>query len=467
MAEDDYHLPAYPPFQELTPTNRGPAVVVATYIYLVIAWMAVLVQLWMKLSTSRRLTSNDHCMIASIILATAQSIALTVSCNKGLGQHIDDISSDNLDAMSQAYYASNILLVLALAAAKASVIFLIISIKPSKSVMLGCRIVLATIALWAVACTFTLAFQCGLPRPWVLGPNTQEPATCLNQFGLQIGIAVTNILTDLAVIALPLVMMSQVQTARDKKLVVSILFGLRIFTPVFAITAIILSQDFYNTSPQDRTWYAVTPAIWTQLMLNVSIITACIPSIKRFLGNIRSGLTTINISTNYEATRYGQSSGRLDATVGSKAYMHGGGRRASTLASRLASSLRLSVVGTSNMQHSSSGGGSSAGRSGRHEKRSPVDGDMHVEFGRTPGSRVTVGSTTGESSSVTGLTDDIIMHTIDYKVEYVDAGSDDEEVGSLGGRPSTSTRRTGPNSPRTDVFSIQSHNTSVGVGVAR
>jgi hypothetical protein len=407
-----HRIPEYPPFQHLTATNRGPAVVVATYIYLVIAWMTVLVQLWMKVATSRKLTLNDTTMIVAILIATAQSIALTIACNNGLGRHIDDLSVDTLNTMSQAYYASNILLVLSLAAAETSVIFLIMSIKPAKSVLMGCRLVLTTVALWAGTSVLALAFQCSMPQPWALGPRIGGSETCIDQYGLQIGIACTNILTDLAIIALPLVMMSKVQTLKDKKLVVSILFGLRIFTPAFAITAIIFFGDFYHSFPQDRSWFAVTPAVWTQLMLNVSIVTACIPSIKRFLGNIRSGLTTINISPNYEATRYGRGS-----IAAGKAYAPDGGG----LASRITASLGFSMH-----TRSSSGVTSGTGRSRPFTPKSQHE-DLDFDFGRTgPGSRVTIGTAIGENNGADGLTEDVIMHTIDYRVEFVDSGSNDE-----------------------------------------
>ena len=86
-------------------------------------------------------------------------------------------------------------------------------------------------------------------------------------------------------------------------------------------------------------------------------------------------------------------------------------------------------------------------------------------FGRAgPGSRVTVGNASGGSNSVTGLMDDVIMHTIDYRVEFVDAGSNDE-IASAIPRNSTSTRGTRPqHSPRTDHFAFT---TESQIGVAR
>lgn len=118
---------------------------------------------------------------------------------------------------------------MALAGTKASITLLIISIKPARPVLLACYGVLGVIGAWAVAGILGFAFQCSLNRPWVLGPNTalgQE--TCVDQYALQLGLGAVNILTDLAIVALPFFMMQNVQVASTKRWMVSALFALRI-----------------------------------------------------------------------------------------------------------------------------------------------------------------------------------------------------------------------------------------------
>ena len=129
----------------------------------------------------------------------------------------------------QAFYASNILLIIALAGAKASVTLLIVSIKPARPVLLACYGVLGVTAVWMVAAIFTFAFQCSLPRPWVMGPDTALGSqSCVDQFAMQIGTGAINILTDLAIVTLPFFMMKTVQVANSKRWMVSALFALRI-----------------------------------------------------------------------------------------------------------------------------------------------------------------------------------------------------------------------------------------------
>ena len=143
-------------------------------------------------------------------------------------------------------------------------------------------------------------------------------------------------------------------------------------------------------------------------MLHASIITACIPSIKRFLADIQSGLMAAGISEYYETAHSG---GKTYANQ-SFGYAKGTG-----IGSRLAK--RLGVSSTSG----------SAMRS-RNEKDSRIDNvnGREVDLEELHGRKARKGGQAVETTeSVKGLTmpenDNVIVQTIDYKVEYEDARS--------------------------------------------
>jgi hypothetical protein len=74
-----------------------------------------------------------------------------------------------------------------------------------------------------VAGIFSLAFQCGLPTPWVLGPNT-----CVDQYALRLSLGVVNIVTDIVIVGLAYWMMHKVQVTAGRRWSVVALFALRI-----------------------------------------------------------------------------------------------------------------------------------------------------------------------------------------------------------------------------------------------
>jgi hypothetical protein len=124
------------------------------------------------------------------------------------------------------FYTSNILLVLSLACAKAAVTLLIIAIKPLKYVMYACYAMLAVIGSWAVAGAFVLGFQCSAPNRWALAPGAG--VTCVDQYAMQIGLRVVDIVTDLGIILLPALMMKSVQVSVGKRWMVVMLFAIRL-----------------------------------------------------------------------------------------------------------------------------------------------------------------------------------------------------------------------------------------------
>lgn len=123
------------------------------------------------------------------------------------------------------YFAANLLLILSLAFAKITVLLLVITIRPRKSVLMASKILIGVVACWGFASIITVSVQCS-PRRWVLGPSANE--TCIDQRAVQIGIRATDVITDLATIVLPIEMMRSVQTSWNKKFMVVGLFSVRI-----------------------------------------------------------------------------------------------------------------------------------------------------------------------------------------------------------------------------------------------
>jgi hypothetical protein len=166
--------------------------------------------------------------------------------------------------------------------------------------------------------------------------------------------------------------------------------------------SIVALDDFYHSTPQDRTWFAVTPSAWTSVAMNVSIVTACIPSIKRFLADWASGLSNVAISEPFELEHSAGKSG------GFSSYAPGSGM-GSKIATRLGLSSTSKSQITSNLRSVD----------GHHE-----DNHNHNNAGNNRGVSVRATDPNDASDSVKGLTDGVIMHSIDYRVEYEDPHPD-------------------------------------------
>ena len=140
--------------------------------------------------------------------------------------------------------------------------------------------------LWALTGIIVLAAQCGSHLPW----TTHQ---CINVKAFWIGMAPVDILTEFVVVMVPIWMMVPVQVALSKKAVIVVAFAFRL-----TVIAATIARLFYihpaTGSASDATWIAVNYNIVTEVILCISIMTACIPCLKPFLDGFESGMMGVS-----------------------------------------------------------------------------------------------------------------------------------------------------------------------------
>ncbi|KKZ68502.1 hypothetical protein EMCG_05861 [[Emmonsia] crescens] len=274
-----------PPFLKVTPTNHGAWVILSSCLVLILSVIVVLVTLISRARVLRKLVLCDMFLSLATIIFFAETICINFACSNGLGRHRSALSDKLFQSFSKFFYASQILDIASLACSKVALTLLIIYIKPLSAVLYACRCLLGVITTWAVVGIIAIAAQCDPPRPWDFGEGR-----CINQQVLYIGLAVLSIITDIALVVLPFFLVFQVQLPTRKRLTIVSFFCIRILVPLFTIFSITSQNQYFKSTPPDKTWHAVHPTIWAQATLSISIITACIPSLKRVMADLQTGL---------------------------------------------------------------------------------------------------------------------------------------------------------------------------------
>lgn len=117
----------------------------------------------------------------------------------------------------QSAYASGFLYVGALALVKLSICLYLGALTPvrvHRTIILGLGVL---IGLWATTCFFVIGFQCQLPHSWEF-----MRGKCISLVDFWTSAHVLNILTDIALIALPCTILSRLQVrARRKTVIIS------------------------------------------------------------------------------------------------------------------------------------------------------------------------------------------------------------------------------------------------------
>lgn len=140
-----------------------------------------------------------------------------------MGQHANTLSLDQLTLVFKHLLAFECLYVTAVAAVKLSILAMYLRIFPSREFKLGAWIIGGLVVAWWIAIVLVCIFQCNPIYvawvPWAEGK-------CINLRGSFIGNAVPNILTDIAILVMPIKQVVRLNATMAQKISLLGTFGL-------------------------------------------------------------------------------------------------------------------------------------------------------------------------------------------------------------------------------------------------
>ncbi|KAM0430069.1 hypothetical protein ACHAPT_006075 [Fusarium lateritium] len=384
-----------PPFYPLTEDNHGALVVVTAVIFFIYAVLGIVGKMLIRLNITS-MKDFDLLLLGSAAIYFAQTACVIAACNHGLGEHRKSVSDADFTSFSKLIYASRILALLVDATTKLSLCLLIRQISNIGGLNVANLILAGVIVAWMVTGIFATAFQCPLPEPWASHSNDQ----CPSQGPIFVFNGVMNILTDVALCALPVAMMWHVQTSVRRKLIVMSLFGSRLIVPIVTIPILSHSGYLFNNS-DDSTWQSVSIMIWTQIALGLSVLTVCIPSLKGVIDSLLGSTAVAAIGAPYELKDSGNGTGLEMTAMGDSGGSRGNTNKSNTRqgSNALSSALRMG---------------------------SRARGNEHPTWRRDVTAQIdTKAETASGSESVRKLTEGVLVHT-DFEMQYDDRGGTSE-----------------------------------------
>ncbi|TRX95825.1 hypothetical protein FHL15_003379 [Xylaria flabelliformis] len=270
--------------------DRGPVVFAVTTGTLALATVFVCARLACRTFIVRQVSWDDYFIIIAWALAFGLSFAIDYGTAKGLGRHDADISADNWDPLRRSEYTFTNP---ALMAFKTSILvfYLRLSKNTQKVLRLASWAVLVIVNLNGTVLTLLNIFQC---NPVEAGFN-RSPGRCIPLLTEFICSAPVNIVTDLAILALPLPVLTSMRLPPRQKIILIMTFALGIFVSIVDVIRIYYLQkainDVPSTTPMSGTdvafggspefsWNASLALLWSAVEVNVGIACACIPTLK-------------------------------------------------------------------------------------------------------------------------------------------------------------------------------------------
>ncbi|KAI1500361.1 major facilitator superfamily domain-containing protein [Biscogniauxia marginata] len=274
--------------------DRGPAVFAVTIATLVLVTCFVAARLVCRVGIVRQVSWDDYFIIAAWVLAVALGFTIALASKMGLGRYDEDIPPEDWDTLRRCEYAFSVLYNPALMAFKTSVLifYLRLSKNTQKVLRLASWAVLGVVNVAGIVLTLLNIFQC---RPVEAAFNPYNgPAACIPLLTEFICSSPINIISDLAILALPIPVLSSMRLPPRQKVILIITFALGIFVTVVDVVRIYyLQQAITQVSPGVSTnpaatfgdspqfaWNASLSLMWSTVEVNVGITCACIPTLK-------------------------------------------------------------------------------------------------------------------------------------------------------------------------------------------
>ncbi|KAF9891906.1 hypothetical protein FE257_002869 [Aspergillus nanangensis] len=283
MAEQKGAFPV-PPGETFNPDYSHPwlyresqAVVVAGIVFCTIA---LILRVYTKAVLLNKFGWDDVSIIGAWVFAIiTQVLCLYGYAYGGIGIHIWNITPQMFLQFQKGIFAAGIVYVPALALAKASLIILYYRIVGQQKLYRWALYIIAgVVAGYSVAIVFALIFACNpIPKGW----NAALEGTCIDQNGLYVATAVTNTVTDVALIVVPIPVVASLRMPLIQKIGVFFMFVIGCATVITSVIRLITLFPFLKAV--DKTYQIGWTDLWINVEANFIIICACLPFLRHFL----------------------------------------------------------------------------------------------------------------------------------------------------------------------------------------
>ncbi|OAQ57660.1 MFS transporter [Pochonia chlamydosporia 170] len=307
--------------------DRGPAVFALTTGTFALTSCFVGARIICRYGIVRIIGWDDKVMMIAWVIAFFLSFTVDLGVANGLGKRDNDISDDDRATLRRCEYAFSVLYNPALMATKTSV--LIFYLRLTKGTQIFLRHVswatLLVVNLTGIVLTVMNIFLCSPIRAaWTVGVD--ESATCIPLLTELICAAPVNIITDLAILTVPIPILTRLRLPSRQKMILVVTFALGIFITVVNVIRIYYLQKAIievptsdsSTGPNmrfgdqaDFGWYASLSLMWSVVEVNVGLACLCVPTLKPLVLKLLPRVLYDSAS----AQTYGSSQGSGDLSM--------------------------------------------------------------------------------------------------------------------------------------------------------
>lgn len=262
--------------------DTGPTQITTTTILLVLATVFVILRFWARHYVAAKYGLDDWLIVAGLISVFVIGGLNYGMVHYGMGRHASTLNLDMIENVLKHLLGFECMYVTAVALIKFSLLAMYLRIFPSRGFKIAAYIIGGTVAAWWIAIVLVCIFQC---NPIYVAWEPWMPGQCIDLKGSFIGNAVPNIVTDIAILIMPVKQVWALHTAPAQKISLICTFGLGSFVLIASIYRFSTIMQF---DPNDTTFTLATACTWCVVECACGVICACLPTLRPLAKKVSS-----------------------------------------------------------------------------------------------------------------------------------------------------------------------------------
>ncbi|RAL17774.1 uncharacterized protein BO97DRAFT_402275 [Aspergillus homomorphus CBS 101889] len=239
------------------------------------AFLAVLLR-FLARRRARNLGVDDWLALLALVFASGLYVTGILICTIGFaGFHASLLEVDQLERFLMLVYIDNLCYALTLPTIKLSILLMYRRLFPTKTFGYATAAVGAIVLGWMISVVLAQILTC-LPVDAAWNLSKAADSHCIDQMKFYYGNSISNLLTDVIILCLPLPLIWRLKMTHEKKLGVTAVLLMGGF---ICIASIVRLSYLGAIDTNDITYTLVAVGNWTSVETPLAIICACLPTI--------------------------------------------------------------------------------------------------------------------------------------------------------------------------------------------
>ncbi|KAH8660810.1 hypothetical protein BGZ60DRAFT_530816 [Tricladium varicosporioides] len=261
------------------PESRRHQVIVANAVLFPLATLVVILRIYTRAMIVRNVGSDDYAIILAWFFLVGHVITSIIHTNFGMGIHLWNVPLTTFSPhfLKMAIF-ENFVYGLSFLCVKVSILLLYLRLSPYLQFRAAVWVVMVVTVVYSVLGSFGFLYNCQpIAKFWDI---TITNGKCINITKILLTYASLNILTDIAMLLLPIALVRKLKLPMKQKLALAGLFMTGTLVCIISGIRMKVMVDLVRTT--DLTWVSAEATVWSILELCVGVMCACLACLKPF-----------------------------------------------------------------------------------------------------------------------------------------------------------------------------------------